>query len=89
MSEQSKRMRGPRLPCPRCGSPATVIRTNGVTKTYREATFQCGPCGVRFITSLSLVRIIACPDVPDGTGLKLAEAKELEPYLTRPPACAA
>lgn len=56
----------PKIQCPNCGSKVLVKCAKEITPTFREITYDCTNihCQLRFVSTLTPVRIIAPPRNP-------------------------
>lgn len=50
--------------CPHCGSDCRTVKTQQLTRTYREITYVCPPCGHIFVASVVPVRTLAPSATP-------------------------
>ena len=50
--------------CPHCETTCSTVKTQQISRTYREVTYSCPHCGYIFVASVVPVRTLAPSDNP-------------------------
>lgn len=50
--------------CPHCQTDCLTVKTDQVSRTYREITYACPECGHIFVAAVTPVRTLAPSDRP-------------------------